>query len=79
MKRVQLPKKYAMDVLERFVAIHGRNNASALDLFMAAQEVPALVEAAEHDLLKTYRMEDTIARLLGMNWRDLDVAGDLVW
>ena len=79
LKKVQAPAKVAMEVVMKWQAIHGDESATALALYLAAQEVSLRVALEEGDLLKTYRMEDALARMLGIRWKDLDYPGDLVW
>lgn len=79
LKKVQAPANLSMDVVEKWRMIHGDESSTALALYLAAQEVALRVALEENDLLKTYRMEDALARMLGIRWKDLDYPGDLSW
>lgn len=79
LKKVQIPASVSMEIVMKWDAINGDRPSTALAIYMAAQEATLLTALQGASLLKTYSTEDALARMLGLNWKNLDFPGDLTW
>lgn len=79
MKKIGVPKKYAMEAIEKFKAVHGSGFCSAHDVYYGIAEVIFMMQCAGESGMKITQMEETVSRALNVRWHDFDIPGDLKW
>ena len=77
MKRLGIPKKYGMPVIEMFVAKHGAYSCTAHDIYYGLGEVLFLMQMNRSSGEQMLRMEENIARALVLNFDDYDLPGEM--
>lgn len=74
-KKLSMPKKAAIDAIKMFEMAVGENSATAHDIFMAMQEIPYNLKISEKvSESKLLTLEENMARVLNINWREFDLA-----
>ena len=79
MKRVGVPKKYAMEVSEDFRIQNGNAPCSVYEVYLQIAEVIYLMQCEGIDGSKIVQMEENIARAVHLRWKDYDIAGEYHW
>jgi len=79
MKKLGISKKYAMEAIEKFKAVHGVGFSNAHDIYYAMTEVIFLMQCAGESGVKITQMEETISRALNVRWSDYDIPGEIKW
>lgn len=79
MKKIGIPKKLAMEALEKFKAMHGGGFCSAHDIYYGIAEVIFMMQCSGENGIKITQMEETVARALNVRWQDYDIPGELKW
>lgn len=79
MKRIGVPKKYAMIVAEDFRFKHGDTPCSVYEAYLQISEVIYLMQSEGLDGSKIVQMEENIARAVHLRWKDYDFAGEYHW
>ena len=79
MKRVGVPKKYAMEVSEDFRIQNGNVPCSVYEVYLQIAEVIYLMQCEGIDGSKIVQMEENIARAVHLRWKDYDIAGEYHW
>lgn len=79
MKKIGIPKKLAMEALEKFKATHGGGFCSAHDIYYGIAEVIFMMQCSGESGIKITLMEETVARALNVRWQDYDIPGELKW
>lgn len=79
MKRIGVPKKYAMEVAEDFRIRKGDEVCSVYEAYLQIAEVIYLMQCEGIDGSKIVQMEENIARAVHLRWKDYDVAGEYHW
>lgn len=77
--RVQIPRKYAAEAVELFLAQNGEEPCTAHDIYYAMGEIPFLLACDGEEGSRLARVEENLARALALNWSDYDIAGDYRW
>lgn len=71
-KKLKLPVKESNTALEIFLTYADDTNTSALDIYYALWEIPALLKASESSSEKLIRVEENITRALFANFKSVD-------
>ena len=79
MKRIGVPKKYAMEVVEDFRLRNGETACSVYEAYLQIAEVIYLMQCEGMDGSKIVQMEENIARAVHLRWKDYDIAGEYRW
>lgn len=79
MKRIGVPKKYALIVAEDFRVKHGDTVCSVYEAYLQVSEVIFLMQCEGIEGSKIVQMEENIARAVHLRWKDYDVAGEYHW
>lgn len=79
MKKLGISKKYAMEAIERFKAVHGGGFSNAHDIYYGMTEVIFLMQCAGESGVRVTQMEETISRALNIKWSDYDIPGEIKW
>lgn len=79
MKKIGVPKKLAMEALEKFKAVHGSGFCSAHDIYYGIAEVIFMMQCSGESGIRITQMEETVARALNVKWQDYDIPGALKW
>ena len=79
MKRIGVPKKYAMEVAEDFRLRNGETACSVYEAYLQIAEVIYLMQCEGMDGSKIVQMEENIARAVHLRWKDYDIAGEYRW
>lgn len=79
MKKIGIPKKLAMEALEKFKAVHSCGFCSAHEIYYGITEVIFMMQCSGESGIKITQMEETVARALNVRWQDYDIPGDLKW
>lgn len=79
MKKLGIGKKYAMEAIERFKAVHGGGFSNAHDIYYGMTEVIFLMQCAGESGVRVTQMEETISRALNIKWSDYDIPGEIKW
>ena len=79
MKRVGVPKRYAMEVSEDFRIQNGNAPCSVYEVYLQIAEVIYLMQCEGIDGSKIVQMEENIARAVHLRWKDYDIAGEYHW
>ena len=77
LKKISVPKKYAVEAVRLFEARNGDKPATAHDVFWAISESTFLMRADNISEYKIFLVEDSIAKALHMNWIECDIGGEL--
>ena len=75
MKRIWVPKKYAMAVANDFKIKKGNSACSVYEAYLQISEVIFLMQCEGIDGSKIVQMEENIARAVHLRWKDFDIAG----
>ena len=78
-KRLALPKKAAMEAIDRFEMAIGEDSATAHDVFVAMQEIPFILKTQGTPESKLLALQENMARALTLKWRDYDYAREVKW
>ena len=78
-KRLALPKKAAMEAIDMFEMAIGKESATAHDVFMAMQEIPFILKIQGTSENKLLALQENMARVLTLKWRDYDYAREVKW
>ena len=73
-KELVMPKKEAMEAINKFQAIFGDGVATAHDVFIAMQEIPYLLKINNTPATKILTVQENMARALNLNWEEFDLA-----
>lgn len=79
MKRIGVPKKYALAVAEDFRLRTGGKMCSVYEAYLGIAEVICLMQYDCAAGSKIVQMEENIARAIQLRWKDFDIAGDYRW
>lgn len=79
MKKIGIPKKYAMEALESFKVFHSTGFSNAHEIYYAISEVIFNMQCNGESGLRITQMEETVARALNVKWQDYDIPGELKW
>ena len=79
MKKIGIPKKLAMEAIERYKAIHGLGFASAHDIYYGISEVIFMMQCNGESGTRVTQMEETVSRALNVKWSEYDIPGELKW
>lgn len=79
MKKIGIPKKLAMEAIERFKAVHGIGFSSAHDIYYGISEVIFMMQCNGESGIRVTQMEETVSRALNIKWSDYDIPGELRW
>ena len=79
MKRIGVPKKYAMSVAEDFKIRTGGTACSVYEAYLGIAEVITLMQYECTEGSKIVQMEENIARAINLRWRDYDIPGEFHW
>lgn len=79
MKKLGIGKKYAMEAIERFKAVHGGGFSNAHDIYYGMTEVIFIMQCAGESGVRVTQMEETISRALNIKWSDYDIPGEVKW
>ena len=75
MKRIGVPKKYAIAVANDFKIKKGNSVCSVYEAYLQISEVIFLMQCEGIDGSKIVHMEENIARAVHLRWKDFDIAG----
>ena len=78
-KRLELPKKAAMEAIDMFEMAIGEDSATAHDVFVAMQEIPFILKTQGTPESKLLALQENMARALTLKWRDYDSAREVKW
>ncbi len=73
-KKLNLPKKAALEAIHQFEVTYGGGPATAHDVFMAMQEIPFLLSCDHAPESKLLAVSESMARALTFRWEDYDLA-----
>ena len=73
-KKLNLPKKAALEAIHQFEVTYGGGPATAHDVFMAMQEIPFLLSCDHAPESKLLAVSEAMARALTLRWEDYDLA-----
>ena len=79
MKRIGVPKRYAMAVADDFKVRTGGKACSVYEAYLAIAEVISLMQYECAEGSKIVQMEENITRAINLRWKDYDIAGDIYW
>lgn len=79
MKKIGIPKKLAMEAIERYKAIHGLGFANAHDIYYGISEVIFMMQCNGESGTRVTQMEETVSRALNVKWSEYDIPGELKW
>ena len=79
MKRIGVPKKYAMEIADDYRFKKGNSACSVYEAYLQISEVIYLMQCEGIDGSKIVQMEENIARAVHLRWKDYDFAGDYHW
>ena len=79
MKRLDVPKRYAMEAADMFKSQYGEDPCTAHELYYGISEVIFMLETEGESGSRITKMEEKIARALGINWKDYDLAQEVKW
>ncbi len=77
-KKLCMPKKQALEAIARFEITYGGGSATAHDVFFALQEIPYQMRCDNVPESKLIAIEENMARVLKLNWREYDLASKAV-
>lgn len=73
-KKFSMPKKAAVEAISMFEMAFGNSPATAHDVFMAMQEIPFILKTEKAPQSKQLAVEESLARILTINWNEFDLA-----
>ena len=73
-KKLNLPKKAALEAIHQFEVTYGGGPATAHDVFLAMQEIPFILKTENTPQSKMLTIEENMARALTLRWSDYDLA-----
>ncbi len=73
-KKLNLPKKAALEAIHQFEETCGEGPVTAHDVFMAMQEIPFLLSCDHAPESKLLSVSESMARALTLRWEDYDLA-----
>lgn len=79
MKRIGVPKRYAMEVADDFRFRNGDHACSVYEVYLHIAEVIYLMQCEGIDGSRLVQMEENIARAVHLRWKDYDIAGEYHW
>lgn len=79
MKKIGVPKKLAMEAIERFKAVHGTGFSNAHAIYYGIAEVIFMMQSGGESGTRVTQMEETVSRALNVKWSDYDIPGELKW
>ena len=79
MKKIGIPKKLAMEAIERFKIVHSAPFCTAHDIYYGISEVIFMMQCNGENGSKITQMEETVSRALNVKWSDFDIPGELRW
>lgn len=79
MDKLGIPKKYKAGAVDLFIAQYGEDPCTAHDIYFGISEILYMLTCEGEEGSKITRMEEIIARALGINWSEYDVPGTYAW
>ena len=73
-KKLNLPKKAALEAIHQFEVTYGGGPATAHDVFLAMQEIPFFLSCDHAPESKLLAVAESLARTLTFRWEDYDLA-----
>ena len=73
-KKLNLPKKAALEAIHQFEVTYGGGPATAHDVFLAMQEIPFFLSCDHAPESKLLAVAESLARALTFRWEDYDLA-----
>ena len=73
-KKLNLPKKAALEAIHQFEVTYGGGPAMAHDVFIAMQEIPFLLSCDHAPESKLLAVSEAMARALTFRWEEYDLA-----
>ena len=73
-KKLNLPKKAALEAIHQFEVTYGGGPATAHDVFLAMQEIPFFLSCDHAPESKLLAVAESMARALTFRWEDYDLA-----
>ena len=73
-KKLNLPKKAALEAIHQFEVSYGGGPATAHDVFLAMQEIPFFLSCDHAPESKLLAVAESMARALTFRWEDYDLA-----
>ena len=78
-KKLSLPKKESLEAIAMYEMAYGGGPATAHDIFMAMQEIPYNLKIQNTPESKMLSVEENMARALTLNWKEYDLATEVVY
>ena len=79
MDKLGIAKKYKAEAVDLFIAQYGEDPCTAHDIYFGISEILYMLTCEGEEGSKIARMEEIIARALGLNWSEYDVPGTYAW
>ena len=79
MDKLGIVKKYKAEAVDLFIAQYGEDPCTAHDIYFGISEILYMLTCEGEEGSKITRMEEIIARALGLNWSEYDVPGTYAW
>ena len=77
---LKIPRKYAdpaREEVDTFTINSPR--MSAFDIYLSIAQIPSYAKAAGANDTKVLELEETVAKVLMMDWRNYDIGGTVAW
>ena len=78
-KKLAMPKKAALEAIAMFEMANGDAAATAHDVFMAMQEIMFILKTGSAPAGKMLLLEESMARVLKLDWSQYDYAKAVGW
>ncbi|MGL5254537.1 MAG: transposase [Brevinema sp.] len=79
LKRINISKKVATEIINGHEAKYGEVPCTAHDLYYSINEAPFIASCMGMQGNRILTIEENAARALSLNWEEYDVAGNLKW
>ena len=79
MDKLGIPKKYKAEAVDLFIAQYGEDPCTAHDIYFGISEILYMLTCDGEEGSKITRMEEIIARALGLQWSEYDIPGTYAW
>lgn len=79
MKRIGIPKKYGMEVIEIFKHQMQEATCTAHDIYIGITEAVYMLQCFGGTPTQVATMEENVARALAVKWSDYDMPGEEIW
>jgi hypothetical protein len=79
LKRINISKKIATEVINLYDAKYGDDPCTAHDLYYALNEAPFVAACNGMQGSKILAIEENVARAINLDWEEYDVAGNIKW